>query len=111
MTTTPDAADDLRRLASAAQAGDAAAQLQLAEALFRSALQPTGYPSPLEIHAAIQAEIAFGDTPSRAPADATDERMRWCRNVVALTFCGDSGPAAAADTELSYLHDLFWRRA
>jgi hypothetical protein len=105
--------DQLRRLVAAAHAGDAAALARLAEALFHSPLLPTEHPTAAAVRLAI-AESVLQGVPDPATEDlgraeaGREERMRWCRNVVALTYCE---PPEDATSEHDYLRDLFWRRA
>jgi hypothetical protein len=56
-------ATQLRRLVSAAERGDAAAQTELAEALFCSALQPSVVPDPGQVREAV------GDVMRRCDGD------------------------------------------
>ena len=105
--------DQLRRLVAAAHTGDAAALARLAEALFHSPLLPAEHPPAAAVRLAIAESLRKGvpdpvmEDPGRTEADL-GERMRWCRNVVALTYC--EAPEDAA-SEHDYLRDLFWRRA
>jgi hypothetical protein len=144
MTSVADGLARLRRLTSAARRGDTAAQVALAEALFCTSLQPSSQPSTEDVRRAVRQVLLrhggdtgtclgtvarrYGDDQERA-----GERMRWCRNVVAVAYAG-SDPAEAddgdndddddddndgsdgvdrvsAERRSAYLRELFWRRA
>lgn len=92
-------------LVNAAQSGDAAALALLAEALYRSDLQPDARPAAAEVRAAVASHLTGSGDPSPPVTGADDTRMRWCRNLVALTYCDRPSDDAA------HLRDLFWRRA
>lgn len=106
-----------------------AARSVLAEALFCSALRPSDRPSTEEVRRAVRETLLRYGADTGAcgrivaqrlrdePAPAAD-RMRWCRNAVALAYPEPSGTDDAGDgTEPmaaqspAYLRELFWRRA
>jgi hypothetical protein len=120
----------LRYLTAAAARGDAAALAELAEALFCSAVEPGDKPSARDVRAAVrevmlsQARAADGFAGDVADQYGDDQqsahaRMRWCRNVVAVTYSAavtdpgdDTVPRDGddADQQSAYIRELFWRR-
>ena len=104
--------DQLRHLVAAAHAGDAAALARLADALFRSPLLPAEHPTAAAVRLAIAESLGTPVADLATVEDRTEpgreERMRWCRNVVALTYCE---PPEDGASDHDYLRDLFWRRA
>ena len=116
-------------MTAADEGAEGVAQSVLAEALFCSTLQPSGRPSTEEVlRAAREVLLRYGaDTGACGRVVAqrlledpvlAGERMRWCRNAVALAYPEPSGMDDAGDgaervaaQRPAYLRELFWRRA